>query len=153
MLKMARFYPIYCLLYTIPSEAIRTTICVKVIWTTKRFSVHSPSPLLGTYYERREASPTARFTSARAYARCVHHLPLSEHGDESAHPKVSRRSDANGSIPPPHEDSTDQDRTRCEHGCLVRDSGRRPFIGQTAADLQLPLALPARFLPDAKSSQ
>jgi hypothetical protein len=48
-----------------------------------------PQSLLGTYYEIREAPLSQSFTPARADARSVHRLPLSEHGDESANTSIT----------------------------------------------------------------
>lgn len=42
-----------------------------------------PESPYGIYYEKREVhNASRRFTSARADARSVHYLPLSEHGNE-----------------------------------------------------------------------
>jgi len=49
------------------------------------------APLLWGYYEDREAVIPNGFTSARAHARGAHHLPVAQHGDESARPPVRRK--------------------------------------------------------------
>lgn len=50
-----------------------------------------------TYYELREVSLSKSFTPGRADARSVHHLPLSQYGDEPPDSAVtSGWSDANG---------------------------------------------------------